>query len=170
MKTLIHKNLFCSNKLYYCSVSSPNRTIIKNISNRLQITLICKCFRACVLLFIKTLFPHHIISYQSYYNRHQVLSIFINMIRILGVITAEFSSNDSYRHKKVFPNLHCDGIFFSSYKAVFQLFTNVYLLKLFQYSPRNKIQLHLPILTPIFTLTFLSIVTQTIPNYVRGDN
>ena len=100
MKTLIHKNLFCSNKLYYCSVSSPNRTIIKNISNRLQITLICKCFRACVLLFIKTLFPHHIISYQSYYNRHQVLSIFINMIRILGVITAEFSSNDSYRHKK----------------------------------------------------------------------
>ena len=50
------------------------------------------------LLFLlrhKTWYNLHLaISSQSYYNRHQILSIFMNMIHVFGVITVDFSSND----------------------------------------------------------------------------
>ena len=53
---------------------------------------------------IKNCFPSIYICYNIYYNRHQVLTAFMNMIHIFGVITVYFPSNDSYIRKKHFPN------------------------------------------------------------------
>ena len=63
------------------------------------------------------------ISFHIYYYRHQVISIFINMIHISGLITVEFSFNDRYGRKNGVPILHCDGVFdFAALRQSFKVF------------------------------------------------
>ena len=58
-----------------------------------------RCFQSV----IKQGVPSPYIFSQSYYNRQKILSVFMNMVHIFGVITEAFASNDSKRSKMCFP-------------------------------------------------------------------
>ena len=57
----------------------------------------------------KTQCPLPLYFPQSYYNRNQILTVFMNMVQIFLVITEDFTSNDSHRSKNVSPIMHVDG-------------------------------------------------------------
>lgn len=92
--------------------------LLKYLSNRPKIFLPCKILRRELFFPSRSiLFRHKKIMFyppifsKSFYNRHQVIRVLTNIIHISGVITVDFPSNDSYRHKNVSPILYFDGIF-----------------------------------------------------------
>ena len=84
----------------------------------------------------------------SYYNRNQILNFFMNMVQIFGVITEDFTINDSKRGTKVPPIMRFDGrIYFAvssfSFKFVQYLpgiyFSILSIVILVSINPRGKI-------------------------------
>ena len=64
-----------------------------------------RCFHSI----IKQSVPSTYILLQSYYNRNQIITVLMNMVETFGVITEEFTINDSHTVTKVSPIMHVDG-------------------------------------------------------------
>ena len=97
-KTNPHENrnehCFCNNKRYYCSGSSPKSTFTiffqKDQKSFFHVNVLGHDIYFQSQMFysvIKHSSPSTYIIHQSYYNIQQVLSFFMNMVHIFGVIT-----------------------------------------------------------------------------------
>ena len=92
----------------------------------------------------------------------------MNMVQIFGLITEEFTTNESHIGKKVPPILHVDGrisfdfsFFLSNLPNIDLVFLFQYheLLSWFQYIPRNMFPLDFTSLIPIwFKLVYRKII------------
>ena len=127
--------LFCEDKVYYCSISYPMNTFM-DFFQMDQISLFHVnvlrhdlCFPSQMFsLHHKTQCLHPLYFTQSYYNRYQILTVFMNMVQIFGVITEEFTTNDSHRGKNVPPILHIDSRIYFALSIFLSNLTNISLL------------------------------------------
>ena len=110
-----------------------------------------------VLLRHKTLCCLCLYLLPDYYKRHQVLTVSMKSIHILGIISIEFASNDSYWRKNNSSNSALWRYFlFRCSQKFIQSFLVSTFCNIFNTLPDN-FQLHLLILTFIFILSFFSI-------------
>ena len=106
--------------------------------------------------------PSSYISSQSYYNKQQIRSVFMNVIHIFGVITKYLTSTDTQISQAYFPDYALLWYFSFFVVSFVSMSTNISLLPFFNIFPEKHLCLTCQVYHSFFLYGFFSSTTPKI--------